>query len=95
MFNNFVSCLKKCLDFSGRASRYEFWAFLLVAFIINLVLGLFSVTLASLFGLLMILPTVAVTIRRLRDVKRSPLHVLWWLLGPIGLIVLAVLCSKK
>jgi len=29
MFDNFVKCLKRYFDFKGRASRFEFWSYLL------------------------------------------------------------------
>ncbi len=79
-----VSCLKRYAQFSGRASRSEYWWFfaanqlLLVAFLIFFILGLeYSLVLivvAVVFFLALlafVLPMVAVTIRRMHDVGKS------------------------
>lgn len=87
--------LSKYVDFSGRARRSEFWYFVLFSFLVQVVAsildsiigtdydtasgGLIS-TVASL-GLL--LPSIAVSARRLHDIGRSG----WWqLIGIIPII---------
>ena len=80
MFQSAFATLKKYADFKGRASRAEFWTFFLfvlitqaVAGIVDLVLGggmrggLFSL----LAAVLLFVPQLAVTVRRLHDVNRS------------------------
>ena len=72
--------LKKYADFSGRASRPEYWWFLLLTFLASLIGG---VLLLALF-----IPSLAVTVRRLHDLDRSG----WWALVPAaGLLVPAAL----
>ena len=79
-----VSCLKRYAQFSGRASRSEYWWFfavnqlLLVAFLIFFILGmeyspvLIAVAVVFLLALLAFaLPMAAVTIRRMHDVGKS------------------------
>lgn len=69
--------LKKYADFKGRASREEFWSFLGLVIILQAVAGfvgmLFSVGpfLSGIVGLLLIIPQLAVAVRRLHDVNRS------------------------
>jgi len=74
---------KKYADFEGRARRKEYWSFALGNFLISLVLGgagfgfgLGSEYLSSLFGLFILVPSIAVGVRRLHDTNRSG----WWLL---------------
>lgn len=88
---------KNYANFSGRAGRSEFWFFMLVAFVANIVLGILD-SVVGLFGILglvfslgIMLPSLAVGARRLHDIGRSG----WWQLlllvpvvGIIGLIVL-------
>lgn len=99
----FTKCLKKYADFSGRARRKEFWMFflfyLIFAIILSIVDGLIGWGFAggtfgvlyTLFVLGILLPYLAVTVRRLHDTGRSG----WWyfimlipIVGPIWLIVL-------
>ena len=80
-FSNYV-------NFSGRACRSEYWYWILfiiiadiVAAIIDQTLGIQLVT--GLFGLVTIIPNIAIAIRRLHDLDRTG----WWvLLGFIPLI---------
>lgn len=77
MFQSALGTLRKYADFKGRASRAEFWTFFLfvviaqaVARVVDLVLGgggAFSL----LTGVLLFVPQLAVTVRRLHDVNKS------------------------
>ncbi|MEI4231951.1 DUF805 domain-containing protein [Roseovarius sp. D22-M7] len=77
------------VNFSGRASRPEFWWFALFVFVVSVLLGAVSDVLGGLFGLAVLLPGIAVAVRRLHDVDRPG----WWyllvlipVLGPLILI---------
>ena len=63
--------LKKYFDFSGRASRSEFWFFLLFVAICDAVAGVLGRQMAGLVGLLLLAPQIAVAVRRLHDVGKS------------------------
>ena len=69
--------LKKYADFKSRASREEFWAFLGLVIILQAVAGFIGVLfgagplLSGLVGLLLIIPQLAVAVRRLHDVGKS------------------------
>ncbi|MGO9512368.1 MAG: DUF805 domain-containing protein [Steroidobacteraceae bacterium] len=91
--NWYLDVLKKYAQFSGRARRKEYWFFVLFSAIISLVLMMIdSATgmkvaagyglLSSLYSLAVLIPSLAVAVRRLHDTTRSG----WWLL--IGFIPL-------
>ena len=88
-------CFSKYVDFSGRASRPEFWWFALFIFLGSLVLSLVSNTLSGIFGLATLLPSLAAGARRLHDTDRTA----WWLLLSlvplVGTIVLIVFLVQK
>ena len=71
------TCFSKYATFSGRPTRAEFWWFFLFTFLGGLIpiVGL-------IFALAVLIPSIAVAVRRLHDTDRSG----WWLL--IGLIPL-------
>lgn len=86
--NWYLSVLKNYAQFSGRARRKEYWMFVLfnaiasvVAFAIDGALGIQIVSLV--YMLATIIPSIAVSIRRLHDTNRSG----WWLL--LSLVPLA------
>lgn len=90
----YVTALKKYAVFSGRAQRAEYWYFVLFNLLVMIGLAIVdSITgsfsgdmgmglLSGLYYLGVLVPSVAVTVRRLHDTSRSG----WWLL--IGLIPL-------
>ena len=96
--NYYLSVLQKYAVFEGRASRTEFWMFVLINIIISILLGVVSSFikipganyLSSLYSLVVLLPSLAVGARRLHDTDRSG----WWqligLIPLIGWIVLIV-----
>jgi uncharacterized membrane protein YhaH (DUF805 family) len=99
MINNYVGVLKNYVGFQGRASRTEFWQYVLVNVIIGFVLGIIDTAIKSqilggIYDLAVLLPSLAVLTRRLHDTDRTA----WWLLlyivifiGWIVLIVFAAL----
>ena len=80
--NWYFEVLKKYAVFDGRAHRTEFWLFFLFNFIISLFLGvivglvggLWFIT--TLYALAVLIPGLAVSVRRLHDTNRSG----WWIL---------------
>lgn len=92
----FVAALKKYAVFTGRARRKEYWYFVLfyllihagLSFIQSMLWGTYGTyyygghggILTSFFALVMLVPSLAVGVRRLHDTNRSG----WWLL--IGMI---------
>ena len=92
--NWYLGVLKKYAVFSGRARRTEYWMFTLFNIIISIVLGIIDAViggagaeagvgvLGSIYALAVLIPALAVSVRRLHDTDRSG----WWLL--IGLVPL-------
>ena len=104
--NWYLAALKKYADFGGRARRKEYWffflfylVFYLLATVFDMVLGTYSMeleigVLSGCFIVAMLIPALAVAVRRLHDTDRRG----WWLLlmlipiaGGIWLLVLLVL----
>ena len=90
--------LKRYAQFRGRAPRAEFWWFYLATLIADRVLSFVDKqvstddSLSSLFALAILVPWIAVTVRRMHDIDRTG----WWLMifivplaGFIGLAVQA------
>jgi uncharacterized membrane protein YhaH (DUF805 family) len=82
------SGLRNYVNFTGRASRSEFWWFFLFYIVIVIVGTIIHPILSSVASLALILPYLAVGARRLHDIGRSG----WWLLLSIipfgGFVVL-------
>lgn len=83
------TCFSKYVTFSGRAPRSEFWWFILFILVTNTVLSfldgmLFGTAadgqpvsmLSAIFSLAVLLPSIAVGVRRLHDLDRTG----WWYL---------------
>ena len=88
---NFISVLKKYSDFESKSSRKEYWMFVLFNIIFSSVATLVSPKFSMLYSLLIFIPALAVTVRRLHDVGKSGwmiLIVFIPLIGPIWLLVL-------
>ena len=101
----YIKALKNYATFRGRATRTEYWMFTLFAYIFMIIpyilvfidsLAVFGVILVLLYGAAMILPSLAVTVRRLHDTGRSG----WWYLinfVPVigGIWLLILLCQRS
>tara|TARA_R100001143_G_scaffold52481_2_gene47698 strand:+ start:73177 stop:73527 length:351 start_codon:yes stop_codon:yes gene_type:complete len=79
---------KKYVDFEGRASRMEFWTFVLINLVISAILANIFPYLGSLFSLAIIVPSIAVSVRRLHDVGKTGWMLLVGLIPLVGLIIL-------
>ena len=77
LFECALYTLKKYADFSGRASREEFWLFFVFVIIANAVASLVGTLLALgpllavAVGVLLLIPQLAVAVRRLHDVNKT------------------------
>ncbi len=87
-------------DFEGRATRKEFWMYILVYVIIvvvaSFVASIFNAPiLVFLLGVAVLLPNLAIAARRLHDTGKSG----WWqligLIPYIGALILIVLLAQK
>ena len=105
--NWYLTALKKYAVFGSRSRRAEYWFFLLFNVLISVVLGILDGVLGTssgdgtvgLFGgvysLAVLIPGIAVTIRRLHDTDRSG----WWALicfvPCVGAIILIVFLAQE
>ncbi len=100
-----VTVLRAYAEFRGRASRAEFWWFALFAFLVSTALNSLNVvtpdgtvylgaSLSGFWSIGILLPSLAVAIRRLRDAGFAWGHIFWLLLPVAGLIVLIVLLAQ-
>ena len=104
-----IEAFKKYAVFRGRSRRKEYWYFVLFTLIISAVLSLVDSIigtsgsstgtglLGGIFSLAILIPSIAVSVRRLHDIGRTG----WWVLiglipviGAIVLIVFAVMDSE-
>lgn len=69
--NHYFNVLKKYADFSGRASRAEYWMFLVLNMVAFFVLGMIHSTIALIYMLAITIPMLAVAVRRLHDTGKS------------------------
>lgn len=97
---NYVTVAKNATQFSGRSGRSEYWMFFAVNLALGVVLNVVDAitgfpVLGVLFMLLVLLPGIAITIRRLHDTDRSG----WWMLISlvpiVGAIAVLVLMALK
>lgn len=100
--NWYLDALKQYATFAGRARRTAFWMFFLINLIIDVVLsilwratglGILEI-IYYLYALAVLIPGIAVTVRRLHDTGRSGG---WWWIGLIplvGWIILIVFCAE-
>ena len=95
---NFVesiqTCYKKFFDFSGRASKSEYWWFQLYNAIIYVLSFVFQGDLVLLLSILIIvnlIPVYAVGVRRIHDSDKSGWMVLISVIPLIGLYVIVLL----
>jgi uncharacterized membrane protein YhaH (DUF805 family) len=102
IMNWYLEVLKKYADFNGRARRKEYWMFFLFNIIITIVLvivdGMLGTSavpgalglLGALYSLALLVPGIAVAVRRLHDTGRSGWWILIGLVPFVGFIVLIV-----
>ena len=107
--NWYLQALKQYAVFKGRARRKEYWFFALFNLIVSVVLTVLDYMTGSLdpelgvgllsgiYSLAILIPSLAVTVRRLHDTDRTG----WWvliafipLIGAIVLLVFMLLDSK-
>ena len=99
MKQSFISVFSNWNNFSGRACRSEYWYFLLSVFLIAFILTIFEVLLGIysieigygpltlIFQIIVIIPSISLTSRRLQDRGISG----WWQLLQLTIIAIPVL----
>lgn len=91
MFTSVSGSLKKYTDFSGRATRREFWLFVLFMYLASFIGGIIdglagTEFVGSLVILALLIPYIAVAVRRMHDAGKSG----WFMMVPFYNFILAL-----
>src|ERR1700688_3499583 len=84
------TCLNKYTDFSGRASRSEYWwwaLFYFIGWLITIVFG----KVVFLWEIALFIPSLAVGVRRMHDSNHSG----WWIICPLANIIFLLFPSVE
>jgi len=102
--NYYLEVLKKYAVFSGRARRAEYWYFALFNAIISIILSIISIAIGDkliilwiVYSLAVLIPSIAVSVRRMHDIGKNGWTILIGLIpfiGAIWLFVLTILDSN-
>lgn len=105
IFNSFGICMKKFFNFRDRASRSEYWYFQLIFTIISIPLFIYEDSsndahliysgVSGILVLILFIPAISVSVRRLHDINKSGWFVLISVIPFIGWIILAVMLIDK
>ena len=95
MINYILKALKDFKNFDGRSRRSEFWYFMLAHLILSIIVNIIgsilgTTVLSMVYTLIILLPLIAVWIRRMHDVGKIG----WFCLIPFYNIYLAVQDSE-
>lgn len=97
----YLKVLRQFADFNGRARRQEYWMFVLFNFVFSFVVGFVDGIigtggiLGGLYMLVVFIPGIAVSVRRLHDVGKSGWMMLVALIPLVGFIWLIVLMATE
>lgn len=92
----YKTALSRYADFSGRTSVGGFWRFVAINIVVVVVLGALGAVssvffvLYVIYGLAVLLPSIAVGVRRLHDTGKSGWFILMGLIPFVGFIILIV-----
>ncbi len=102
--NWYIKVLQNYAVFSGRARRKEYWMFVLFNMIVSIALAVIEGVIGGpgiaviIYSLAVMIPSIAVAVRRLHDTSRSG----WWifitlipLIGSIVILIFLVLDSAE
>lgn len=99
----YLRVIQKYADFEGRARRKEFWMFMFVHALVSMACGFLDVLLGTwsddlgsglfvtVYNFAVLIPVVAVSVRRLHDVGRSGWWYLIWFVPGIGWLIFLVM----
>jgi len=103
-FNYYLDAIKKYVDFDWKATRKEYWMFILISFLISILISFIDYfiktnwVLSIVYSLFIFLPSTSISIRRLHDIGKSGWCILinlvpfiWF----IWFIILMLLPSKS
>ena len=106
--NYYADAVKKYAQFAGRARRKEYWMFVLInaiiEFVISFVDNLAGLTISTgtsqigilslIYALFILVPSLAISVRRMHDIEKSGWVLLLGLIPIVGPIILLVYACK-
>lgn len=99
-FDYYTGAIRKYFVFSGRASRAEYWYFILFDFLIGIAIriadffvtqSLYNKPLSNIYLLALLIPSIALLVRRLHDTGKTGWLVLLLLIPVVNLFAAVVL----
>lgn len=95
----YIALWKNYVNFGCRTTRRGYWMAMLINFLVSWVISFISLTidntgLLSIYSAAVFIPSVAITIRRLRDAGRHWAWIFIGLVPAIGWIVLLVMMCQ-
>ena len=81
---------KNFATFAGTTSRADYWYFILAIVLGSAITSVLSDDLVALFGIVVLVPWLSASARRLRDAGKPLGNFAWLLLPVVGLIVFAI-----
>jgi uncharacterized membrane protein YhaH (DUF805 family) len=107
-FFYYIEAWKKIADFKGRSRRYEFWSFMIINVILSTICDCLDLyffgnsdlyssidPISTIFELIVLVPTFAVSVRRLHDTDRSAWYLCWYCLPLIGDIIMLIYTLQR
>tara|TARA_B110000858_G_scaffold146273_1_gene166228 strand:- start:150 stop:1043 length:894 start_codon:yes stop_codon:yes gene_type:complete len=105
LFDSVITCFKNFFNFRDRASRSEYWYFQLVFTIVSIPLFFYEDSsndkhliysgISGLIVLLLFIPAISVSVRRLHDIDKSGWFVFISVIPFIGWVILAIMLIGK
>ena len=97
--NYYLDVLRNYANFSGKLDLRGYWMFIVINFIIGLLLGVVGaitgiIIIGYIYSLFILIPSIAATIRRLRDANTNVLWILITFVPIIGTIWLIILLVR-
>ena len=96
ILKNYKLSIRRYFNIKNRASRSEFWGFVLVNFVASLLLiTLGQNQLYNVFSILTLIPSFTLMIRRLKDINLSGFNILWGIIPLFGPLILLIFSLRK
>lgn len=87
--------VEKYIEFSGRASRSEFWWFALASCLLNVFMEVLGFELLGfIVSLALLIPSIAVAVRRFHDLDRTGWWALTLLIPLVNLVIILIFFTR-
>jgi uncharacterized membrane protein YhaH (DUF805 family) len=99
----FKQPLRQYAGFDGRTARKDFWMFVLISFLVSVAIGIVETLivfvdgfgLTGLYSLAILIPSLAITVRRLHDTGKSAWWILIGMIPLVGHIIIIIFCASR